>query len=184
MRMLRTGLVPGNSSLDEVRVVVTVPAFHAPVHYEVDRALGVLRVTGMLRSEPRLVHSCGFIPRTLVRDGRPLEVAVFAPWPLELLSLLTARPVGVLSVCLEGGVMKSRIIAVPTDDICNTTLSIRSADDLGSATLSRFVKFLAGCSDNPQDRELCSEWANACRAKDVIRGAVRAFIEHEQCRRS
>jgi len=83
MRVLRTSLTPGSGDLDEVTAVVTIPAFHAPVHYEVDRALGVLRVTKMLRNEPRLVHSCGFIPRTCVGDGRPLEVAVFAPWTLE-----------------------------------------------------------------------------------------------------
>lgn len=182
MRMLRTGLVPWNGNADEVCVIVTVPAFHAPVHYEVDRALGVLRVTRVLRREPRLVHNCGCIPRTLVGDARPLEVAVFAPWPLEQLSLVVARPVGMFSISQES-VTEPRIIAMPADSVCSTTSSVRSADDIGPAMLSRLMQFFTGCSDSPRSADLCIEWGDVHRAEDVMCRAACAFNEHGQCRR-
>ncbi len=125
----------------------------------------------MLRSEPCLVHSRGFIPRTLAGDARPLEVVVFAPWMLDQLSLFGACQVGVLTI-FQAGIAEPGIIGVSADSICCATVSIRNADDIEFADRARIAGF-SGCETTSSDREFCTDWANACRARDVVRAAVR-----------
>ncbi len=85
------------------------------VKYELDKASGLLRVDRVLYSSIVYPANYGFIPQTYCEDGDPLDALVINTEPLQPLSLLRARPIGLMRMEDEGKT-DDKIIAVHIDD--------------------------------------------------------------------
>lgn len=110
------GIPVGNDPPREVNAIIEIPAQSDPVKYEADKKLGMLRVDRIMSAGMRYPQNYGFIPRTLARDGDPLDIIVFAPFALERLSLIACRPVGLLNMTDQAG-PDEKVIAVPIDSV-------------------------------------------------------------------
>ena len=83
--------------------------------YEVDKETGFLRLDRVLFSAVHYPANYGFIPRTYCDDGDALDVLVLQQSPVHPLSIVTARPIGVMRMRDDKGI-DDKIVAVSIHD--------------------------------------------------------------------
>ena len=95
-------------------VVIEIPK-GSKVKYELDKPSGLLRVDRILYSAVHYPANYGFLPRTYCDDGDPLDVLVLGNEPVQPMSILRARAIGVMRMADEGR-GDDKIIAVHCHD--------------------------------------------------------------------
>jgi len=83
--------------------------------YELDKVTGMIRVDRVLFSSVQYPANYGFIPRTYCEDNDPLDVLVLGQEPVYPLTILTAKPIGLMRMS-DQGEMDDKIIAVHAND--------------------------------------------------------------------
>jgi inorganic pyrophosphatase len=83
--------------------------------YELDKASGLLRLDRVLHSAVHYPANYGFIPQTLADDGDPLDVLILSSDPVYPMTLLTARPIGLMTM-MDQNELDYKIIAVGITD--------------------------------------------------------------------
>lgn len=94
--------------------VVEIPK-GSKVKYELDKTTGLLRVDRILYSSVVYPANYGFVPRTYCDDGDPLDVLVLNSEPVQGLSILRARSIGLMRM-EDDGKGDDKLIAVHVDD--------------------------------------------------------------------
>ncbi len=83
--------------------------------YELDKETGLIILDRILYTATHYPANYGFIPRTYGDDGDPLDVLVICSEPIEPLTLVRCKPIGVIAM-KDSGKMDEKIIAVCKDD--------------------------------------------------------------------
>ena len=168
--------IPAGENLPlEVNAIIEIPAQSEPVKYEADKQFGILKVDRIMSAGMRYPASYGFIPRTLARDGDPIDIIVIAPFPLERLSLIACRPVGLMNMTDQAG-PDEKVIAVPVDSVCPATRNIKELADVGEYTLNQIHFFFENYKKlEPGKWVQFDGWADIDAAYEAIRSAVAAF---------
>jgi inorganic pyrophosphatase len=83
--------------------------------YEMDHALGRIRLSRMLFTSTRYPVDYGFIPGTLAEDGDPLDIMVLLDESTFPGCEIDVRPVGLFWMSDEAG-PDAKILAVPATD--------------------------------------------------------------------
>jgi inorganic pyrophosphatase len=104
----------GEDAPDEFNIIVEISK-GSKVKYEIDKDTGLLEVDRVLYSSVVYPENYGFIPQTLADDDDPLDVIVLMQEPVQPMSLLEVRPVGLLPMVDEGE-NDENIICVHADD--------------------------------------------------------------------
>jgi len=104
----------GEKAPEIVTAVIEVPK-GSKIKYELDKASGLIRVDRVLFSSVHYPANYGFIPRTLCEDHDPLDILVLGQEPTVPLSLLAARPIGVMKM-VDQGEADDKIIGVHVND--------------------------------------------------------------------
>ena len=104
----------GDQVPELIPVVIEVPK-GSKNKYELDKASGLLRVDRVLFSSVQYPANYGFIPRTHCEDHDPLDVLVLGQEPVVPLTIMTAKPIGVMKM-VDQGEADDKIIAVHAND--------------------------------------------------------------------
>ena len=88
---------------DALPAVIEVPQ-GSKNKYEVDKETGFLRLDRVLFSAVHYPANYGFIPRTYCDDGDALDVLVLQQSPVHPLTIVTARPIGVMRMRDDKGI--------------------------------------------------------------------------------
>jgi len=104
----------GNEAPKTVTSVIEVPK-GSKIKYELDKMSGLIKVDRILFSSVHYPSNYGFIPKTLCEDRDPLDILVLGQEPTIPLSLMRARPIGVMKM-EDQGEADDKIIAVHVDD--------------------------------------------------------------------
>jgi inorganic pyrophosphatase len=104
----------GDDVPDEFKVVIEVSK-GSKVKYELDKDTGLLEVDRILYSSVVYPENYGFIPQTLADDDDPLDVIVLMQEPVQPMSLLEVRPIGIMPMVDEGE-NDENIICVHVED--------------------------------------------------------------------
>ncbi len=99
---------------DKFNVVIEIPR-GSKVKYELDKVTGMLRVDRMLYSSVMYPANYGFLPRSYCDDGDPLDVLVLCQEPVQPMSLMEVRAIGVMRMADEGK-RDDKIVAVHIRD--------------------------------------------------------------------
>lgn len=83
--------------------------------YEIDKPTGLLRVDRVLFSSVTYPANYGFIPQTYCDDKDPLDILVLGQEPVHPLSIMMAKPIGVMKM-IDQGEADDKIIAVHAND--------------------------------------------------------------------
>ena len=83
--------------------------------YELDKASGLLRLDRVLHSAVFYPANYGFIPKTMADDGDPLDVLILSSEPVYPLTLISSRPIGVMTM-VDQDELDYKIIAVGISD--------------------------------------------------------------------
>jgi inorganic pyrophosphatase len=99
---------------DAINAVIEIPR-GSKVKYELDKASGLLRVDRVLHSSVHYPANYGFIPRSYCDDGDPLDVLVLCSEAVVPMSIIVARPIGMVRM-KDAGKDDDKIIAVHVTD--------------------------------------------------------------------
>jgi inorganic pyrophosphatase len=95
-------------------VIVEVPK-GSKNKYELDKETGLLRLDRVLFSAVHYPANYGFVPRTFCDDGDPLDALVLGQEPVQPLTIVEARAVGVMRMRDEKGI-DDKVVAVSVRD--------------------------------------------------------------------
>src|SRR5574338_164390 len=87
----------GDDVATKLPAVIEVPK-DSNIKYELDKPTGFLRVDRILFSAVFYPANYGFIPRTYCEDHDPLDILVLGQVAVVPLSLLRAKPIGVMKM--------------------------------------------------------------------------------------
>src|SRR5271156_307540 len=108
--------------------------------YELDKASGLLKLDRVLHSAVFYPANYGFIPQTLADDGDPLDVLILAAEPVYPLTLVTARPIGLMTM-MDQNEIDHKVIAVGVHDPeYNTYLDVHELPKHRVAVIKRFFE--------------------------------------------
>lgn len=156
---------PGPALPDEFLAVVEIPA-GSSVKYELDKPSGLLRMDRVLYSAVFYPVNYGFIPRTFAEDDDPLDVLVLTQIPLQPLSLVHARCIGVMSM-VDSGKPDHKIVAAATGD--PEYCAFRSMDDLPAHRLAMVERFFLDYKVLERKQVEVARFRDAAAARQVIR---------------
>ena len=105
---------PKRISPEDFIAVIEIPQ-GSKKKYELDKATGMIILDRILHTSTHYPANYGFIPRTYGDDGDPLDVLVICSEPIEPLTLVRCKPIGVIAM-KDSGKMDEKIIAVCKDD--------------------------------------------------------------------
>jgi inorganic pyrophosphatase len=108
------GVDIGQGSPDVVNAVIEIP-MDSRVKTELDCRTGLLKVDRILHSSIVYPANYGFIPETLAEDGAPLDILILCQLTAPPLSLMRARPIGLMPM-IDNGAPDDKIIAVCVTD--------------------------------------------------------------------
>lgn len=97
-----------------IPAIIEVPK-GSKTKYELDKASGLIKVDRILYSSVQYPANYGFIPRTYCEDHDPLDILVLGQAPVVPLSIMRAKPIGVMKM-RDQGEADDKIIAVHADD--------------------------------------------------------------------
>lgn len=86
---------------EQFPTVIEIPA-GSKNKYELDKASGILKLDRVLYGAVHYPANYGFIPRTFCDDGDPLDVLVLGQEPVQPMTLVQARSIGVMRMYDEG----------------------------------------------------------------------------------
>jgi len=153
--------------------VIEIPR-GSKVKYELDKETGLLRVDRILYSSVIYPANYGFIPRTYCDDGDPLDVLVLNSEPVQSLSVLRARAIGLMRMEDEGR-EDDKLIAVHVDD--PAFADYRLLEEL-PAHLERQTRHFFQDYKVLEDKEVTvEEFQDTRAAREVLQAAVELYLK-------
>ena len=130
---------PGKRTLDNVNAVIEISR-GGTVKYELDKPTGMLRMDRVLYSAVHFPANYGFIPQSLGEDHDPLDILVLCQFAVHPMTLIEARPIGVMTM-VDAGRNDHKIIAVAVEDPeYNTYRAIDQLPEHRLRTITRFFR--------------------------------------------
>lgn len=99
---------------NEVLAVIEVPK-GSKNKYELHKPTGLMKVDRVLFSSVHYPANYGFIPQSYCDDNDPLDILVLGQEPVAPLTIMTAKPIGVMKM-RDQGEADDKIIAVHAND--------------------------------------------------------------------
>jgi len=166
--------VPVGPDAPEVfQAIIEIPQ-GCKVKYELDKETGMLRVDRMLYSSVVYPANYGFIPRSYADDNDPLDVLVLAQEAVDPLSILRARPIGMMSM-VDDEQEDAKIICIHIDDPAfNNYWHIKDLPEHRLRELKRFFQDYKALEDKSVRVQ---DFFGPERARRVITESVEMYNE-------
>ncbi len=164
----------GDEAPSIFQAVIEIPK-GSKVKYEVDKESGLIRVDRVLYSSVIYPANYGFIPQTLGEDHDPLDVLVLMQEPVVPLSILRARPIGMMKM-LDHGEGDDKIICVHIDD--PEYRGYTHISQLQSHRLQELRRFFEDYKKNENKEVIVQEFLGAEEAQETVRTSMRFYQEH------
>lgn len=161
----------GERAPELVPVVIEVPK-GSKTKYELDKKSGLIRVDRVLFSSVHYPANYGFIPQTYCEDHDPLDVLVLGQDPVVPLSIMLAKPIGVMKM-LDQGEADDKIIAVHADD--PEYLHYNSIRELAPHRMVEVKRFFEDYKVLENKAVKVEEFLDRAEALEVIRAAIELY---------
>lgn len=169
------GVDKGENAPEIVTAIIEVSK-GSNTKYELDKLSGLLRVDRILYSAVHYPANYGFIPQSYCEDNDPLDILVLGKESILPLSILRAKPIGVMKM-IDQGESDDKIIAVHIDDpeFCD----YNSIDELSPHTLKTLKRFFEDYKvlENKEVKIDCFLGPNEAR-----KAILEAFQMYEECK--
>ena len=142
------------------------------VKYEFDKKKNMLRCDRILHTSMSYPGNYGYIDHTLSEDGDPIDVLLVCDFPLQPLSLITIKIIGVLMMTDEKGT-DEKLIAVPTEDVDPDSEGIDSLEDLPKSLLNKIKHFFEHYKDTEKNKWVkVDDFKNAKEAQVIYKESI------------
>jgi len=163
----------GPDSPEVFQAIIEIPQ-GCKVKYELDKETGMLRVDRMLYSSVVYPANYGFIPQTFADDNDPLDVLVLAQEAVDPLSILRARPIGMMSM-VDDEQEDAKIICIHIDDPAfNNYWHIKDLPEHRLRELKRFFQDYKALEDKSVRVQ---DFFGPERARRIISESVESYEE-------
>ena len=164
-------LPAGKDAPRDINVFIEIP-WNSAVKYEPDPETGFLFVDRFLHTQMSYPANYGSIPSTKGGDGDELDALVVTDIPLVPMSVIRARPIGVLKMEDEGG-MDEKIITVPHEKINPMYKNVKSVSDLPEILVKKIEHFFEHYKDlEPNKWVKVTGWGSAEDAQKLIEEGI------------
>ena len=136
-KKLSTG--PEGRVPDVVYVIIEIPK-DTRAKYEMDEETGALFLDRDLFTSMIYPADYGSIPKTFSEDGDPLDALVLVTLPHIPMSVITARPIGILKMLDEKG-QDDKVICVPDHNVDPRFNEVKDIEDLPIHTIDELRHF-------------------------------------------
>ncbi len=164
----------GEKAPDYLTVIIEIPK-GSKTKYEVDKASGLIRVDRILYSSAHYPANYGFVPQTYCEDNDPLDILVLGQDPMVPLSILTAKPLGVMKM-IDQEEPDDKIIAVHADD--PEYRNYASIDELPSHRLLEIKHFFEDYKILEQKKVIVEGFLGVKEALQIITHALECYRKH------
>jgi len=165
----------GVNAPNEINVIIEIPAHAEPVKYELDKETGAMFVDRFMNTAMHYPCNYGYVPRTLSKDGDPVDVLVLTTYALIPGSVIQCRPVGVLKMTDESG-DDAKILAVPLDRMSRHYRKVQDFRDVPEITLEQIAHFFEHYKDLDEGKWVRVEgWGDKDEAKKEILSSIAMF---------
>lgn len=165
----------GAEAPGRVPVVIEVPK-GSKTKYELDKRSGLIRVDRILFSSVHYPANYGFIPRTYCEDHDPLDVLVLGQDPVVPLSIMIAKPIGVMKM-RDQGEADDKIIAVHAND--PEYVHYDSIRELPPHRLTEVSRFFLDYKVLEKKTVEIDEFLDRDEALQTIRDAIELYASQE-----
>ncbi len=168
---LKTGIdVP-----EDIYVVVEIPANGPGLKLEIDKNSGAMLIDRFLTAPMHYPCNYGFIPKTLSKDGDPLDALIVAPVTLISGVVVRCRPIGLL-VIEDNSIPDSKVLCVPVSKLTNVYNDVKEKDDLPQLLIQQIEHFFSHYKDlEPGKTMKLLGWKDTAEAKAAILRSVERF---------
>lgn len=151
-------------------VIIEIPA-GSKNKYELDKDTGLLRLDRVLHSAVHYPANYGFIPRSYAEDGDPLDALVLGQEPIDPLTIVYVRPLGVLRM-IDAGKPDLKILSVSRDD--PEFAHVRTLADVSPHRMAEISRFFI---DYKVLEEKEVVFIDPIQGRDEALAAIRAALE-------
>jgi inorganic pyrophosphatase len=137
--------------------------------YELHKPSGLLMLDRVLYSAVRYPANYGFIPRSYGDDGDPLDILVVGQEPVAPLTIVFARPLGVMHM-RDRGRADDKILAVSAND--PAFAHVRDLSELAPHLLVEIRRFFIDYKVLEEKEVVVEPFEGQARAIEVIRQAL------------
>jgi inorganic pyrophosphatase len=163
----------GSNIPNEFPAIVEIPK-GSKVKYELDKDTGLIKVDRILFSSVHYPANYGFIPKTYCEDNDPLDVLVLGQESIHPLSIMIAKPIGLLKM-LDEGEMDDKIIAVHAHD--PEFNQYKSITELPPHRLSELKRFFEDYKNLEQKEVIVEEFLDFAEAQKCLNDAIKLYNE-------
>jgi inorganic pyrophosphatase len=161
----------GDKAPREFQAVVEIPK-GSKVKYELDKGTGLVRVDRVLYSSVVYPANYGFIPQSLGDDNDPLDVLVLMQEPVDPLSIVRVRPIGMMTM-IDQGQNDEKIICVHLDD--PEYRSFVHIEQLPPHRLAELRRFFEDYKALEHKTVLVQDFFGPVEAVDAVRHAMELY---------
>lgn len=165
-----------SESPDIIPAIIEVPK-GSQIKYELDKDSGLVRVDRILYSSVHYPANYGFIPQTYCDDNDPLDILVLGQNPVTPLSIMRARPIGVMKM-IDGGEADDKIIAVHEDDMQYNCY--HHIDELPPHTLKTLQRFFEDYKILEAKEVKIESFLGPIEAKKIIQKALQVYQNNKE----
>jgi inorganic pyrophosphatase len=164
---------PKRITPEEFICVIEIPK-GSKKKYELDKETGFLMLDRILYTSTHYPANYGFIPRTYGDDGDPLDVLLLCAETLEPLTLVKARPIGVISM-IDNNQGDEKIIAIPSND--PTYNHYTDISELPAHIFDEMSHFFTVYKNLENKQTAVNEVSGRETAIEIIEKAITEYVE-------
>lgn len=169
------GVDKGKNAPEIITAIIEVPK-GSQTKYELDKESGLLKVDRILYSAVHYPANYGFIPQSYCDDNDPLDILVLGQASVLPLSIVRAKPIGVMKM-IDQGEADDKIIAVHVDD--PEYADYKDISELPPHTLKTLRRFFEDYKVLENKEVKIETFLGPADAKKAI---LRAFKMYDSCK--
>ena len=145
--------------------------------YELDKETGFIILDRILYTSTHYPANYGFIPQSYCDDNDPLDILVLGQEPVLPLSILRAKPIGVMKM-FDQGEMDDKIIAVHMDD--PEYAHYKTIDELPPHCLKTLRRFFEDYKVLENKQVIIETFLGPDEARKTINDALALYQENKE----